>query len=173
MPLQTEYVDFEEERKRLYGEMEEIAEQQANWDGRDEHARQLMQQGNAIENQHTVLKALMEGDIQGVPAMEGVTLAGLTTGDVNRVEDIVEKHSSVRERDAWVAIGTIDAPYLQHDPDGDFTMSEYEDTVLAVTDLPLPYVRWAEGRISELSHLGADEGNGYLALVREKQANTP
>ena len=28
--------------------------------------------------------------------------------------------------------------------------------------------RWAEGKISELSHLSEAEGNGYIELVREK-----
>lgn len=163
MPLRTETIHFDAERDRLTEQMEDLAERQANWQDRDENrARELLRQGNALENQREVLAHLAEEWDR-----ESVTLAGLTTGEVNLVEDTADKHDNVRERDAWVAIGTHDAPYLEHDPE-DYTIDAYEDTVLAVADLPLPYVRWAEAKIADLSHLGADEGNGYLALVRDK-----
>lgn len=179
MALRTETIEFDAERDRLTERMEELAERQVEYqqsaeetdseeirEQKQRQARQLLQEGNRLENQREVLAAIENGDIDGLPAFESVELAGLTTGDVNRVEDVAEEHESVRERDAWVAIGTQDAPYLEHDP-GEIVHAAFEDTVRAVTDLPLPYVQWAEAKIADLSHLGADEGNGYLALVRE------
>lgn len=165
MPLRTEVVDLEAEQARLQEQMDEVAEKQLRWQDSDpEQAQQLLVRGNELNNQANILDILAEEwDV------ESVELAGLTAGEVNRVEDTVESNPGVRERDAWVAIGTRDAPYLEHNPDA-VKQSEYEDTVTNVVDLPLSYVRWAEQKISELSHLSEATGNGYLKLVREKQA---
>lgn len=163
MPLQTKEIDFEAERERLREQMEEIAEKQVEWSHDDERAQQLLVQGNELNNRCNILERM--GDEWGV---ESVALAGLTAGEINRVEDTVESNNGVRERDAWVALGTHDAPYLEHDPEA-VAQDAYEETVANVVDLPLAYVRWAEGKISELSHLDEATGNSYLELVREKQ----
>lgn len=170
MPLQTNTVDLEAEAERLRAEMAEVAEEQAEWDGNDQQAQQLMARGNQLDRYAAILDAIRRGEVETVDAFDSVTVAGLSPGEINRVEDTVEANDGVRERDAWVAIGLRDAPFVEHDPDA-ITQEEFEDTVAnIVSDVPLPFVRWAEEQISELSHLGADEGNGYLALVREKQA---
>jgi len=177
MALRTKTIDLEAERDRLQEQMADIAQQQADWeetvaesDGDNEAAarrvRQLTQQGNELNNQRNILAWAQ--DEWGV---ESVTLAGLTTGEVNRVEDTIEKIPAARERDAWVALGTHEAPYLDHEP-RNITQDEYEQTVRAVADLPLPYVRWAEAKISELSHLSEAEGNAYLELVQDKRGAT-
>lgn len=169
MPLQTKEIQFEAERERLREQMEEIAEKQVEWEGDEERAQQLLVQGNELNNRCNILERM--GDEWGV---ESVTLAGLTAGEINLVEDIVEHNDGVNERDAWVAVGTHDAPYLEHDPDnrpespGQYRQQVME-TVAEVVSLPLAYVRWAEGKISELSHLDEATGNSYLELVREKQ----
>lgn len=163
MPLQTKEIDFEAERERLRDQMEEIAEKQVEWSHDDERAQQLLVQGNELNNRRNILAQM--ADEWGVGS---VALAGLTAGEINRVEDTVESNNGVRERDAWVALGTHDAPYLEHDPEA-VAQDAYEETVANVVDLPLAYVRWAEGKISELSHLDEATGNSYLELVREKQ----
>lgn len=172
MPLRTETIDLESECERLEDEMEDLASRQASMgeDASEEQAQQLLQQGNELNNQRNILQAIQDGGVEGVPALDTVTLAGLTAGEVNLVEDVVEEYPSVRHRDAWVAIGTHDAPYLEHDPEEPLTISGVEESVLAVGDLPLPYVRWAEAKISELSHLSESGGNAYLRLVQDKQA---
>lgn len=168
MPLTEKTIKFGAERERLQEQMEDLASQQVELQdkGRDEKVQEVLIQGNELNNQRNIL-----GHLADEWDMDSVTLAGLTAGEVNLVEDVVEDYPEVRERDAWVAIGTIDAPYLAHNPDG-VTRNEYETTIQNVMDLPLPYVRWAEGKISELSHLGADMGNGYLRLVADKQGET-
>lgn len=165
MNLQNKTIDFGEESERLRDEMEEVAERQVKYEGNPEKEQELMQLGNELNNQINLLQILADEWGEG-----SVTLTGLTAGEVNRVEDTVEDNPGVRERDAWVAIGTREAPYVEHDPDA-VVQEDFEETVAAVTDLPLAYVRWAEGRISELSHLSEESGNGYLELVREKQAD--
>lgn len=170
MPLREKRIDFESECERLQEQMEEVAEQQVELKkkGKPEKAEQVLIQGNELNNQKNILQALMDGGVEGVEPMDSILLAGLTAGEVNRVEDTVEDDVSLRERDAWVAIGTIEGPYVHHDP-GNVKQKEYEASCHAVTDLPLPYVRWAEGRISELSHLAQEAGNGYIELVQAKQ----
>ena len=167
MVLSEHYIDFEEERARLREQMVELAEEQAALEakGKEEKAQQVLVQGNELNNQRNILETMAEE--WGV---DGLTLKGLSAGDVNRVEDTVEDSPGVRERDAWVAIGTVEAPYLAHDPDA-VKPDEYADTVANVTDLPLPFVRWAEGRISEFSHLSEATGNGYIELVQDRQTD--
>jgi len=174
--LDTETITLADERARLRDRMNDLADRQVEWadtaNDADEpeqtrrQARQrvqeLTQQGNELNNQVRILELI--GQEWGI---ESVTLKGLSAGDVNRVEDTTDTHDAVRERDAWVALGTVDAPYVHHDPDA-VTQDDYETTVQTVVDLPLAYVRWAEGKISELSHLSEAEGNGYIELVEGK-----
>ena len=175
MPLRTEHINFNDEIESLRADMEELAEQQAELaqgDAPEQQVKQVLQQGNELNNQINILEAFRDGEIHGVEASEGVELAGLTAGEVNLVEDVVDKHTSVRHRDAWVAVGTREGPYLKHDPGDGLTVGRVEDSVIAVADLPLPYVRWAEEKISELSHLSEGQGNGFLRLVQEKTEGT-
>lgn len=165
MPLQTETIDFDEEQNRIREEMQELAEEQANWEGSEDHAQRLLEQGLQLENLLNAMEwAAEEWDV------DGVTFAGLTSGEINRVEDTAESHDAVRERDAWVAAGTQDAPYLAHDP-GAIEQDAFEDTVGNVVDLPRPFVMWAEEKVGELSHVEVDAGNGYLAMVADEQQN--
>jgi len=173
MPLESERIEFEKERKRLYGEMEETAEELATIqdqaaEGNDvarEKAQRLKSEGNQLRNYRDILDwANNEWDVGGV------TLCGLTAGEVNRTEDFVENHDTVRPRDAWVASGTVDAPYSRHNVES-VDMDDFADTVMQICDLPLAYVQWAESRISELSHLGDTQGNEFGDLVAEKRDN--
>lgn len=172
MPLRTEHIQFEDEIQDLREDMNDLAEKASTLSENgapDEQIKQVIHQGNELNNQINILEALQGGELESYDPVDGVTLAGLTAGEVNLVEDIVDKHESVRHRDAWVAIGTRDGPYLEHDPSEGLSIGRVEDSVVAVADLPLPYVRWAEEKISQLSHLSEGEGNGFLALVQEKQ----
>lgn len=166
MPLDTQTYDIETERERLQDEMERMAERQAEYEakGNDRQARELLREGNELDNQHETL-----GRLADEWNVDGVELAGLTVGEINLAEDVADENKEPRVRDTWVAAGTQEAPYLAHEP-GNITKSDFEETVVNVMDLPMPYVRWAEGKIADLSHLGADMGNGYLALVRDKRA---
>lgn len=175
MPLRTEYIDFENEIESLKEERDDVVERVAQMD--DETPSQLAQravsEGNDLHSQINILQDLQNGRVEGLPEMEGVELGGLTDGEIALVEDIVEKYDGVRSRHPWVAIGTRSAPYLEHDPDaGDLTRADYEETTHRVSDLPSPYVDWAEEKISVLSHLSEEQGNGFLRLVQEKQAET-
>lgn len=175
MPLQVKEIEFEAERERLREEMEDTAEEQAEWatgDGTNaEYLQQLQARGTTLQEYRRTLGKAIEGELEPLPAFDGVTLAGLSPGDINRAEDFADEHDNVRFRDAFVAIGTHDAPYLRHDPEG-VTAEEYAATVGEIVDsVPLPFIRWAEERISDFSHLGGEMGNEYTRLLLENVAS--
>lgn len=171
MPFQTKRIEFADERDRLRGELEDAAEKQVTWEER-------ALDGNEIAQQHVQQQAFRANRLQNqIQALEwaeaqwdvgGIELAGLTAGEVNRAEDTVDEITEARERDVWVALGTRNAPYLEHDPD-EIRQEDLDRTIVNVFDLPLAFVRWAESRISDLSHLGGDEGNAYGELLQEKR----
>lgn len=173
MPLRTEYINFNDEIQSLKDEREDIADRVAQMD--DDTPSRLAQRaisnGNDLHNQINILEALRDGDVDDLPAVEGVELAGLTDGEIALVEDVVDKHSNVKHRHPWVAIGTREGPYLEHDPEEALSVDAVEETVVRVGDLPRPYVEWAEEKISQLSHLSEEQGNGFLRLVSEKQTS--
>lgn len=168
MPLQQKTYEFEAEIEATREDMAELAEEQANYEGPDRRAEAMLQQGLQLESRVNSLEwAADEWDV------DSVTFAGLTSGEINLVEDTAESYDSVRERDAFVAAGTQDAPYLQHDPEySDPDVDDFEETVMAVTELPRPFVMWAEEKIGELSHVEMSSGNGYLDMVADKQSSS-
>lgn len=169
MPLNTQTIQFEDEIKSIEEDMDDLASRQASMPPDADGHEMLLNQGRQLNNQRNILQKLREGDVDGLPEMESITLAGLTEGEKNIVEDFIDDHESVRHETAWVAVATRQAPYLQHDPEDALNPNVIEDTVVAVGDLPIPFVDWVEAKSSELSYLSESRGNGYLELVRDKQ----
>ena len=172
MPLETKRIDFADERDRIKAEMEDTAEEQVEWatsDGSNaDYLRQLQARGTRLNDYREILAWAQEAwDV------DGITIAGLNVGEMNRVEDFIQDNQGVRERDAFVAIGTHEAPYVAHDPDA-ITDEAYAETVGNVVDnVPMPFVQWAEERVGDLSHLESDMGNEYTKLLlAERQAAT-
>ena len=172
MPIQTRAIDIDEERARLYDQMDEVAEEQAAYENPEAtRYQQLLARGHQLQRYREILAWVAdEWDV------DSIELAGLSPGEINRVNKLVSE-TNATERDVYVTIGTVDddVPYLQHAPE-----EVGEDTIAAtqsikqtlgkvVGETPLPYVRWAEERINDLTHPGVDEGNGYLSLLSEKQ----
>jgi hypothetical protein len=172
MPLRTEYIEFEAEIESLQADMEDAADRLAEMDEDtpERLAAKVLQEGRDAETYINFLQSLTEGEAANMPAMEGVELAGLTSGELDLVDDIVEKHSNMRRRHAWVAVATQgDAPYLAHDPSEPLTVEACEESAMQVADLPRPFVEWCEERIGELSHLSESRGNGFLELASAKK----
>lgn len=171
MALHTETVDLAAERERLREKMDEVAAKQVEWQGNPEKAQQLLEVGQRLNNQINILEWAEDG--WGV---ESITFGCLSEGERNFIDQFCDDHPDVAERVPYVALGTHDAPYLAHDPDDigapDFD-ADFEATVhTLVSDVPIPFVEWAESKVGETSFLEGREGNGYLELVREKQAKT-
>lgn len=169
MALRTERFAFDAEIERLTAEMEQHAEQQAEYPIGSDGAQQAAQQGQQSERFRTGLQwAAEEWDATAVE------LAALTAGERNLVRDLAEQiTASGGQVNAWIAVGTHDAPYLQHDP---ATVPDnpaaIKDTIAQIPALHPAFVDWAEARISDLSRMDGDTGKSYQELVLEKRAST-
>lgn len=170
MPLRTETVDLDDARADVYEQMADVAEQQVEWQHDADKSEALLDAGQQLQGQHNALGwAMAEWDV------DTVTFATLSEGERNYVANFCEDHPDVSERVPYVAIGTHDAPYLCHDPGAinspDFD-SDFEATVATlVSEVPVPFIAWAESKIGDLTQLGDESGNEYMELVREKQAD--
>lgn len=170
MPLQTETIDIDEEIERLGEEMDDVADEQAEWlDGGHgwEHSRvqQLFERGGQLDQHRSGLRWLREER-----DAETVTLSGLTAGETHLVQDLADE--GVMLEAAYISVGTTEAPWLAHDPDKslDANREDVKDTARNVVDLPNPLVKWAEERIHDLTSPGDDEGNGFMGLLQEKMS---
>lgn len=162
MPLETRQFDLEAEVADLTDEMEEHAETQAEVPIGSDAAQQAATMGQKAERLRAGVGWAM--DEWGV---ESLTFSALTNGERHRVRDTVDD-TGWNEQDVYVAAGTYDAPYLEHDPEG-VKQSEFEDTALAVTDLHPAFVDWAESKITSLGRMDGDTGKSYQALVLERR----
>lgn len=162
MPLRTETVDLSEEREELVAEMEEQAQIQANHERGSDAAQQAAAEGQRAERfVHGLEWFVSEYDT------DQLTFGALTNGNRHMVSDLVDM--GYKSGDCYVAVGTADAPYCEHDADAK-TLSTVESTVRNITDMHPAFVDWAEAEIHGLSHIGGETGNSYRELVREKRA---
>jgi len=173
MPLDTTTIDLNQEYQRLTDEMEAHAEEQAQYERGSDGARVAAAQGQRVERLRAgVAWALgypnaAESDGAGWKT-DTVTLGSLTNGDRHLVDDVSDE-PGYKRADAYVAIGTVDAPYLEHDAD-ETLVDEFKSTVRNIPDLHPSFVDWAEDRITELSRVG-ETGNSYLELVQAKRTS--
>jgi len=103
-----------------------------------------------------------------------IVLRALTFGDDVRLD---EETSSTGERRLWqIAIGTIDAPFLEHDGDEypEVPMDDVEKTVAAIDQsVPIAVGRWLQDRIDGVSSVGnRNAADGYARLLTEKRTET-
>lgn len=160
MPLDTRTYDLAETIDELDDTRREKAEAQADYPPDSQAAQQLAAEGQQADRFHTGLCWLRdEFDVQSV------TLSALTNGERRRVAD-TSAQTPYNRSDIYVAAGTHDAPWCEHDPDAT-TQDDFEETVRAITDLHPALVDWAEQEIGDLSHVDGETGKSYRALVLE------
>lgn len=167
MPLDERTVMLEGEIDAQTDRMEAKAEEQASYPQGSDGARQAAQAGQQAERFRTGLNWFAEEY-----DAESVTFGAITHGERQLIEDVAADLAGDARSSAYVAVATRDAPYLEHDPDraGSETAS-VKQTVANIADMHPAFVDWAESKIHDLGSLGADEGNGYRALVRERRAS--
>jgi len=162
MPLTKREINLAAEAESLAEEMEGYAQTQAEapvGSGAAQQAATLGQQAERLRNGVLWLASEFDAD--------SITLAALTAGERNRVRDTVDD-TGWKLSDCYVAAGTHDAPYLNHDPKA-VKQDEFEATCKAVVDLSPAFVDWAESKISDISRAGVDTGKSYQTLVLEKR----
>ncbi|ELZ84392.1 hypothetical protein C453_12636 [Haloferax elongans ATCC BAA-1513] len=164
MPLRTKRYNFTDEIDRI---ADEIADLQARLDDLDEADGDTDQAIKTVRGQITWLEAQQRGarwardeahlsaDEGGVVSwdhqVDSVELAGLTGGELARVSKEVTDPIPAVRRIHMVALGTEDAPF--HDE-----TAPYGDRVATVGDLPAAYIKWAYGRVDDLSTVGNSGG---------------
>lgn len=168
MSFTSEVIEFESERERLLSEMEDNTDEQTEIALNDEtgvasdYLTQLQNRGTTLQQYRNILNGWADEEL-GVSKVE---ITGLTFGDSLFLQDLLDDNPGVNHTPAFVAIGTVDGPYLEHNPE---SFKRERDAVLEtvsnVNDLPIPFVRWLEERIGDKSHLGEDMGNEYTNLL--------
>ena len=163
MPLQTDTIDLAEELDRLKQRRGEIADKVAEYDPSDAPPS-LVDEGKDIDQFVSGI-----GMFRAEYETDQITLAALTNGERHLVADVAsETGATGADQNAFVAVGTRDAPYLHHDPDS-LSPSTVKETAVAVGDLPPGFVDWVQSQIANLGSMDGDTGKSFGELVREKR----
>lgn len=164
MPLDTHEYDISAEISEMEQEREETAEQLAGIDDDSPATQELAETGQRLDRFISGLSWF-----QSEFDADSVTLGALTNGERNRIQTVVQEASGAGvQQNAYVAQGTVEAPYVEHDPDAT-TMGQFKDTVAAVADLHPAFVDWAESEITDLGRMDGEMGNSFRDLVAEKR----
>lgn len=163
MPIKRIDIDFGDEVDRLTDEMERLAEEHADLPFDSEAAAQLSFQGQQRERYRTGIQWAREEW-----AADSITIGALTDGERRIVADLVDDSPFDREQ-CKVAVATVDAPFVAHDPDA-IAPAEARETAANVADLEARFVDWLEHRVSDVVELDDDLGNSYARLVAAKRA---
>jgi len=139
MPLREETYDLDDELERLETDDEALLQ----------HERGV--RWAAHEAADSPVGVWGADDDDGVT----VTLAGLTAGEMARIEDLTAGDEDAGPS-VWqlhvVAAGTAAAPY--HDPS-----ASHKQAFARVAELPRSYVQWAYAKIDALSTVGQAPGD--------------
>jgi hypothetical protein len=167
MPLSEETIDLDAEIDRLTDEMEAQAEIQAEYPQGSAGARQAAQEGQRAERFRTGLRWF-----RGEYDAESVTFAAITHGERELINKIADDGPQGTRTNAYVAVATRDAPYLEHEPpkvpDNEAAIRQ---TVARIPNLHPSFVDWAESKIHDIGSMDADEGNAYRQLVQAKRTS--
>jgi hypothetical protein len=165
---ETREVVLEDERERLIERYEELFERMADLDSSTDLYKTLRARGNRLDTHRRGVEwAIEQWDV------ETITFKALTLGDDARIADEFDGRGSKpgAERVYEIALGTYDAPYLEHDPEN-IVESELDKTVANVGDIDAIAVgRWAQSQIDDLSAAGNwNDERSFARLLTEKQA---
>ena len=162
MPLDTQTYDLESTIQDLEAEREDLADRMADADPESPAAQQLIEEGQQVDRYLSGLewyRAEFDAD--------ELTLGALTNGERHRVQDVAGDTAGARQN-AYVAMGTVDGAYLEHDPEA-VTNGDLSETTMRVADLHPAFVDWAEQEITELGRMDGDTGKSFRALVLERR----
>jgi len=174
MPLNEREYELAAEYDRLDEQVAEYAAEYADAENGSTYQQVAAQQGRTAQDYRSGVAWALgypDSDLAGAGwDSDTVTFGAPTKGDVNRVNDAIEQLPKVSRQDALVAIATVDAPYVEHDP-ADPGQSEFHRTIRAVAGLHPDFVAWADERIDTLSQ-GGDSGNSFMNSVMAATSGT-
>jgi hypothetical protein len=173
MPLTEREIDLNAEYERLDTEVESHASDYADAEAGSRYQQLAASRGKQAERKRDgVAWALGYPDSDASGADWGVgtvTLAALTQGEEKLVLNTVED-TDASEREAYVAAVSVDAPYLEHDPNA-LDDAEFKQTVRNVLDLKPSFVAWVEARADEITSAG-DSGNSFMSYAQAAATST-
>ena len=175
MSLHTDTYDLRDEYDRLDEQVAEYAAEYADAPSGSNAQQLAAREGKRAERHRAGLAWALgypdDPERDGADWGEDVTVAfgALTNGERHLMRDTVDD-TGWKDQDAYVAIATADAPYLEHDPDA-IDPDEYRDTIMNVVDLHPEFVAWAEAKAEEVS-TGGDTGKSFLESAMEAAGST-
>lgn len=98
-----------------------------------------------------------------------IELGAITTGSRDFITELTELHNCP-QRNAYIAVGTIEAPFLEHDAeDMPTNPNAVGDTIKKIPDFHPAFADWLNTSIGELGQMEGDTGKSFQKLVREKR----
>lgn len=174
MTLNRREYDLTDEYDRLDERVAEYAREYNDAANGSDYQKVAAQQGRQAQDFRSGVSWALghpDGDLPGAGwDTDSVAFGAPTKGDINRVDDAIEELPNVSRQDALVAVATVDAPYLEHDPEN-IGQSAFHRTIRAVAGLHPDFVRWADDRIDALSQ-GGDSGNSFMESVLTEASAT-
>ena len=168
MPRNTREIDLDVEYDSLDAEVREHADDYAAAESGSTYQQLAVTKGNRAQRQRSGIAWALDypaSDEDGSGwSVDTITLGALTKGEVNVKEQVVED-LGCDPVDAFVAVATVDAPYLDHDTD-DPTPMTVKRTIRNVTQLEPGFVEWVDERASEIGRAG-DTGKSFMELATE------
>jgi uracil-DNA glycosylase len=156
-------IDFDAEIADLTEEMGEWADRQADAPFNSDAAKRMEYEARQVER-------LRQGVAWAQQTFDdGLVIRPLTDGARNAIDDIVQE-TAFKRYQAVVCVGTVAAPYLEHDPD---EISPSSDDVRAtlrnITELDPRFVDWVADRIQTLGSMEDELGNSYTDMLLAKR----
>jgi len=155
-------IDLAKEVDRLTEEMQEWTEKQADTEFGSDAYRRMEYEGSTQQRYRSGVK-------WAETEFGSVDLRPITDGLRRAIRDVTESTGYDRDQ-VLVALGTQDAPYIEHEPNEISPDNpEIKDTLANIAELHPGYVDWANERIQDLWGMSDDLGNSYLGMLLETQ----
>jgi len=162
--MEPREINLEAEIKRLTDEMDELAGELADLPFKSDAAKELQFQGQTKQRYRDGVSWASES------FGSSVTLRPLTDGSRRAVRDLTEQTGYDRDQ-CLVAVGTVEAPYVEHDPDSlSPTNDSLKATLANIAELHPAYVDWANNRIRDMGVMSSELGNSFSDMLLEKRA---
>lgn len=165
MPLETKTLDLNAEIEELEREREELAAKLADADPESPATQELDTKGQRKDR----YIAGLTWYTQEYDSPE-IKVGALTNGERHQVRDTADEigANTAGQQNAYVAMGTVDAGYLVHEP-GSARPDRFKETIGNVADLHPAFVDWIENEITGLGRMSGDLGKSFRELAAEKR----
>ena len=170
LPAGSERIDLDTEHERIVSEIGDLTDQLAEMDPETDLYETLDNRASRLDVHRRAVEWARENW-----DTESIVIRALSFGDDARLD---EHAGSGPERRLWqIAIGTVEAPYLEHDGHEypDVSIDAVKDTVATVDSpaVPIAVGRWVQDRTDEVSTVGNLNGDGsYATSLAAKRAET-